>query len=586
MLHRYLVALATLLFISTSASAQLVGVTFLNNSPDPALAKADIYVIQNGAPQKGEDVAYQEADNLQSMFIFGDLVTTIKVAPGSSAGEGDAVAEYTFTPAPNAAYMIIISGVATPGDFAANPDGKDIGYAITVFETPFFEGNPTDIGTLFFHGSTDQESSDLRVRGRDNPVLGDAAYGDYTAENVNLPREAAIFDLTAPGKKADVYGSFEVNLASYSSEVVVLVLSGFKTPDDNNSEQSLVLLAVLENGGVVRNELISGSQTASIQIIHNAADPAATIVDLWVNGQKALENLGFRKASPFIELPAGEPVVVGFAPATSKDYSDTIKTVTIPALRPGRSYHFIAQGILDTASFVANPDNRAIELTVHVAEGARAASETDGKTEVRIVHGATDAGELIIRSQLGVEYTSGMRYSDITPTYLAVEPSTDTLWVIDPETDKPVKGWIANLSGNKRATVLLASGFLSPEDNQNGERFRLILVDANGNVNANLQEVDPEPVSVTEDPFSTAQFSVYPNPTADAFSLTLDPTHAAGVVSALLYAANGTQVASFAFQAENGVTIPTDGLADGLYLVRLTTGTGLPLGTSTVVVRR
>jgi len=586
MLQRYLVALATLLLISTSASAQLVGVTFLNNSPDPALAQADIYVIQNGAPQKGEDVLYQEADNLPSMFIFGDLETTIKVAPGSSTGEGDAVAEYTFTPAPNAAYMIIVSGVATPGDFAANPDGKDIGYAITVFETPFFEGNPTDIGTLFFHGSTDQESSDLRVRGRDNPVLGDAAYGDYTPENVNLPREAAIFDLTAPGKKADVFGSFEVNLAGYSSEVVVLVLSGFKTPGDNNSDQGLVLLAVLENGGVVRNELISGSQTASVQIIHNAADPAATIVDLWVNGEKALENVGFRKASPFFEMPAGEPVVVGFAPATSSEYGDTIKTVTIPALRPGRSYHFIAQGILDTASFVANPDGRAIELTVHVAEGARAASETDGKTEVRIVHGATDAGELIIRSESGVDYTSGMRYSDITPTYLAVEPTTDTLWVIDPETDKPVKGWVANLSGNKRATVLLASGFLSPDDNENGERFRLILVDATGNVNANLQEVDPEPVSVNEDPFSTARFSIYPNPTVDAFSLTLDPTFAVGTVSASLYAANGTQVASMTFQAENGVTVPTDGLADGLYLVRLTTETGLPLGTSTIVVRR
>ena len=405
MLQRYLLAVAALLLLSTSASAQLVGVTFLNNSPDPELSQADIYVIQNGAPQKGEDIAYQSADNLQSLFIFGDLETTIKVAPGSSSGEGDAVAEYTFTPTPNSAYMIIVSGVGTPGDYAANPDGKDIAYAITVFETPLFTGMPTEIGTLFYHGATDQEASDLRVRGREAPVLGDAGYGDFTPDNVNLNREAAIFDLTAPGDASDVFGSFEVNLASYSSDVVVLALSGFKTPGDNNSEAGLVLLAVLESGAVIRNELISGSQTASVQIIHNAADPAATIVDLWINGEKALENVGFRKATGFMEMAAGEPVVIGFAPATSSDYGDTIKTVTIPALRPGRSYHLIAHGILDTALFSKNPEGRPIDLTVHVAEGARASSETEGKTEVRIAHGATDFGELVIRSASGVRYT-------------------------------------------------------------------------------------------------------------------------------------------------------------------------------------
>ncbi len=586
MLHRTLLVLATLLFASVAASAQLVGVTFLNNSPDPEMSQADIYVIQNGAPQKGEDIAYQEADNLQSLFIFGDLETTIKVAPGSSGGEGDAVAEYTFTPAGNAAYMIIISGVGTPGDYAANPDGKDIGYSISVFETPLFTGQPTEIGTLFFHGATDQDASDLRLRGREAPVLGDAAYGDFTPDNVNLAREAAIFDLTAPGNASDVFGAFEVNLASYSSEVVVLVLSGFKTPDDNNSEEGLVLLAVLENGGVIRNELISGSQTASVQIIHNAADPAATIVDLWVNGAKALENVGFRKATGFIEMAAGEPIVVGFAPATSSEYGDTIKTVTIPALRPGRSYHFVAQGIIDTALFAKNPENRPIELTVHVAEGAKAASETEGKTEVRIVHGATDAGELIIRSASGVDYTSGQYYSDITPTYLAVEPSTDTLWVIDPETDMPIKGWVANLSGTDRATTLLASGFLTPGDNQDGERFRLILVDASGNVNANLQEVDPEPVSVDEAMAGNGAFTVYPNPAVDAVSLSVDATRVAGMVSATIYAADGSRVAAESFNAASGATIPTDALAPGLYLVRLTSETGLPLGTTTVVVRR
>ena len=575
---RLLSVLATLLVVSFAASAQTVGVTFLNNSPEPALSMADIYISQSGVTQKGENIKYQEADNLNAIFIFSDLETTVSVAPGTSGSEAEKVASVTFTPESGASYMIIISGVGTPGNYAANPDGKSLAYKVTVFETPVFTGDPSEIGTLVFAGATDQNASDVRVRGRQTPLLGDAKFGDFTTDNVSLARDAAVFDLMAPGKASDVFASFSVNLASYSSEVVVMVLSGFKTPADNQDGPNLVLLAVLESGAVVRNELITGSQTASVQFIHNAADPQATIIDLWVNGEKKIDNIGFRKATGFSELAAGEPIVIGLAPATSKDYADTIKTVSIPALRPGRAYHFVVQGVIDTADFAPNPEQRDIAITVHVADGALAESTVDGMTEVRTVHGVTDAGPLKIRSSAGVVFANGLLYRDITPTYLAVEPASDTLWVLDPDTDMPIKGWLASFEGTKRATVLLASGFSDPAANKDGERFRLILVNANGGTISNMLEVDPPTVSVSET-MATPNWSAYPNPACDVLNVTLDADARASMV-------HGMQIVdvhgnSTFFQvpesAAGTFSVPVSQLTPGVYFVRMV-GSAAPEG--------
>ncbi len=585
MLLRSALVLVALVAISSTAAAQLVGVTVLNNSPDPALATADIYIEQEGTEQKGEDIAYQKASNLQSIFIFSELNTRIRIAPGSSTSSDQKVVEKSFTPAFGAAYMIVISGVGTPSEWAANPDGKSTAYTITIFETPAYTGTPNEIGTLVFHGSTDQNASDVRVRGRQNPVFGAAKFGDFTPALVNLPREASVFDLTAPGKANEVYASFEVNLASYSSEVVVLALSGFKTPEENNNGSALVLLAVLESGAVVRNELITGSQTAAVQLIHNAADPLAGLVDVYVNGALSADNLGFRKATPFRDVAAGEPLTIAIAPPTSKGPEEAISTVELPALRPGRSYHLIATGVIDTATFAKNPQERNTIVMVTLIEGAQAQSATDGKTEVRIAHGATDAGELRIRSAKGVNYISGQFYGDITPTYLAVEPETDTLWLIDPETDKPVRGWVANLSGAKRATVLMASGFVDPAANNNGERFRLILVDASGNVSANLAEVEP-PTNTSVEELVLHGLTVYPNPSSEQFTIGLPSEGPAVTVDRVVLIDALGQTTSFSVSSASGqIAVPVSGLAPGAYTLRMFSGVQTIIGPRIVVQR-
>ena len=86
------------------------------------------------------------------------------------------------------------------------------------------------------------------------------------------------------------------------------------------------------------------AQTASVQVIHNSADAAAAEVDVYINDAKALDNFAFRTATPFIDLPAGVPVKIDIAPATSVSSAESVYSMTT-TLSAGEKYILVALGI-------------------------------------------------------------------------------------------------------------------------------------------------------------------------------------------------------------------------------------------------
>ncbi|MFN4986163.1 MAG: hypothetical protein ACK5GI_08485 [Ignavibacteria bacterium] len=540
---RVLLSLCLFCMSAYSVSAQTSFITFLHNSPDADLRTVDLYITQAGITSKVEDVNWQSADNLNSVAIFGDLEVVIGVAPSTSSTMSEVVLEHAFTPAPDMGYMAIMHGVQTPQSYAANPDGKSTKLAITSYSVENTNTDPSKTAVYFFHGATDLEKCDFWVRGGAKVAAANMTFTDRNITAAVVERKVLTIDCTKPGDKAKVLASFSVDFASLASSVIVCAVSGFKTLEDNNkSTDTLALLSVLEDGRVVRSPLMAGSQTCRVQLVHAAADPALTQVDVYINGMKAADNLAFRKATGFTPVIANSPIVVGFAPATSTGYKDTLLTITLDPLRPSRTYTIVASGVADTSKFAKNPTGVYTGVNLSVIDGALEQSAS-AKTSVRAGHFVSDAPVASIVSSK-TTYASKVKFTDQSPTYVEVDPAIDTLWLTDADGNK-LKGYVCDLRGSNRATLALATGFLNPANNNSGAALKLILVDANGSVNASAEEVDPGGnTSVQEDVLIGRGWSVGPNPASHVLRAQIPAGDNQGELGYALVNAAGQQFAT------------------------------------------
>ena len=260
--------------------------------------------------------------------------------------------------------------------------------------------------------------------------------------------------------------------------------------------------------GVVLLAQSAFSQTARLQVIHNAADPAADTVDIYLGSTRLLNDFVFRTATPFIDAPAGTPIVIGVAPGTSTSVSDTITSFTL-TLTPGEKYVAIANGVLTPGSFASNPDGRSTGFTLFIKTTAQETG-SGGNVEFAVVHGSTDAPTVDVVARGVATLVNNASYSDITG-YIAVPPAAYTLDVKDSSGTVTVVSFGADLSGLANgAAVVFASGFLNPGANQNGPAFGLYAVLPNGTVVA----FGPA-TSVSEAETVPGEFSLwqnYPNP--------------------------------------------------------------------------
>jgi hypothetical protein len=542
------------LSLASLTQAQTAQLQVIHNAADPAAASVDIYVNGNIAL---DNFAFREATNF--LTLPSGVPINIGVAGGSSTSAADTLKNFTVTLASGVKYVALANGVLDPASFAPNPDANSTAFGLFIIANAQTAAvNSGDVDFVAVHGSTDAPTVDIKARGVAT-LVDNADYGAITPY-ISVPASDYILDVT-PASGSPILLSYEANLSTLGGGSAVVFASGFLTPGFNQDGEGFGLFAALADGTVLELPAVSA---ARLQVIHNAADPAAASVDVYVNGGLALDNFGFREATPYIDVPAGVPVNIGVAPGTSASAADTLKNFTVTFVN-GETYLAVANGVLSPASFAANPDQVSTGFTLFLANGMREAALNSSEVDLRVVHGASDAPTVDVFTGASV-LVDNAPYAAITP-YLSV-PASDYILDVKPAADNSitVASYSAPLTGLAgQSIVVLASGFLDPTANQGGQGFTLIAVLEDGTV------IPLDLVTSIEDQSYSSGITIFPNPAQDFVTISSKNKN---INSVSITDIMGKNIALLAPENNNeALTIPVSTLTSGLYYVTITNDT-------------
>ena len=298
-----------------------------------------------------------------------------------------------------------------------------------------------------------------------------------------MPADAYQFGITLGGEPEAPFTSFDGDLSGLAGGAALVIASGFLNPVDNQGGEPFGLIVVLPDGSVI---LLPASSTAiaRAQVIHNAADPAAAVVDIYVDtGRDTLkiDDFVFRSATPFIDLPAESELNIVIAGPNSQTIEEGIASFQA-ILEDKESYYIIANGVLAPEAFAANPESISTAFTLLVEAGARESSADGESIDLKVLHGATDAPNVGVNAN-GATLIPGFSYQEFQG-YLPVPADNYVLEITpggDPNTS--LLSYSADLNGlGGVAALVIASGFLDTTSNQGGSIFGLIAVLPNGDV--------------------------------------------------------------------------------------------------------
>lgn len=554
------------ILLSFCLNAQIARVQVIHNSADAAASTVDVWLTAGPAPSVKliEDFDFRTA----TPFIDAPagLPLQIGVAPGTSTSVNDTIANFNLTLMSGSKYVVIANGIVSPsGYMPAAPFGLDI-YPLGR-EEAIVAGN-TDV--LVHHGSTDAPAVDVVEVDLTNGarIVNDAAYGDFSNY---LELGNADYDLQVRTANCDItVAEFDAVLATLglADSAAVVVASGFLDPSMNSMGPAFGLYVALPGGGNLVQVPTKAISTSRVQVIHNSADIAAGTVDVWLNDALLLDDFDFRTASPFIDAPAGTDFDVSIAGPTSTDTIGALAKVTYN-LTGGEKYILVANGQVSTTGY-----SPATPFAIDVFTGAKECAETAGNTSVLVYHGATDAPtvDVVETSIPAGTLVDNVSYGDFD-IYLDLGNADYELAIQDENNTVTVASYQAPLQTlglADSAITVLASGFLDPSMNSNGEAFGLWVALRSGGA------LVPLPVITSiEEGLNGVDFNVFPNPTTDRLNVTFDaPT--AGAASITIMDLNGRSLKSADFGVVGSGTQTLDiNVADvpaGFYLMDVRQG--------------
>ncbi len=286
-----------------------------------------------------------------------------------------------------------------------------------------------------------------------------------------------------------------------------------------------------------------------------------------------LEDFAFRAATSYIDVPAQLGLNIGVAAAGSESYGDILTSFDVN-FAEGGTYVAIANGVLDPGSFEENPNGEDIAFTLFAKDMMRETGTGDNVDFV-VLHGATDAPAVDVIARGVGTLVDNAAYGDITE-YLSVGAASYTLDITPAEDNSTiVASYEADLSGlGGGSAVVFASGFLTPDNDQNGPMFGLYAALADGQVVA-FENVTSIESAAFDIPTKFELQQNFPNPfnpsTKISFALP-----ASGLVKLSVYNVLGEEVATLVNrELTAGVyeyTFDARNLGSGIYFYKIQSG--------------
>lgn len=422
----------------------------------------------------------------------------ISIQPSNSVDTVNALARFTVNLTPNEKYVVVASGIVIPAGYNPAP-----GFNLEIFPGAREAANvSTNTDILVMHGSTDAPTVDVVGVGA-GTLVDDISYPEFSSY-LELPTADYNVQIrNAPG--TDVVAEYIAPLSTLNlaGQSLVVVASGFLDAANNNNGPGFGLYAAPSSGGALIPLPSANISTARVQVIHNCADLAADTVDVWLNDSLLINNFAFRTASPFIDAVAGQSFDITIQPKTSVDTTNGLARFNYTLASNGK-YILIANGIVSPSGYSPAP-----QFNLDVFADGREVATNANNTDVLIYHGSTDAPTVDVVGPITL--ADDISYAEFNaPGYLELPTADYTVDLFVSATNTFVIGYdapLATLNLNGAALTVLASGFLDPSQNSNGEAFGLwVALPSGGNL-------IPLPLSTgINEKSNNGKITAYPNP--------------------------------------------------------------------------
>jgi hypothetical protein len=457
-------------------------VQVLHNSADTAARFVDVWL---------DDMLLIDDFEFRTATPFIDAPAgvefTIAIQPANSTSASNPLWSQQYTLAGNGKYILVANGIVS-----ANGYTPSVPFDIYVYDLGregASDNNKTDL--LIFHGSTDAPTVDIyETRFVEGQIIDDLMYGEFegylelATQNYALQlRDETSTEIIAQ-YRAPLYA------LGMQGEAATILASGFLNPDANSDGENFGLWMAFASGGQFFELPPENPTTARVQVIHNAADTAASVVDIWLNSSLLIDDFEFRTATPFIDAPAGEEFTISVKASNSVNALNPLWSQTY-TLEGGMNYILVANGIVSPSGY-----EPVQPFDIYVYPEARQEGMDAMNTDVLVFHGSTDAPvvDVVEVAQGAGTIIDNLAYGDFAG-YLELPVADYSLQIRNEAGTDVVAQYAAPLSTlglDGAAISVLASGFLNPEVNSNGEAFGLWVALASG---GDLIELPAEAIS-------------------------------------------------------------------------------------------